>query len=244
MSISNKFAVVGGKSFNLCSEEQMFKNKNILVNDDSTAVEIDQDGEKMVLPIRSYGGGTLDKPGVYISSNNPFAFLSYPNTKEEKEVYIPPKENIIDFDNAKDIQSMIEMKQNEENIMAKYLETDMETGETFKPQYRDDDSVETRALKDCIIAKNINIDKYQDRWGKDFSNDKRKIKSNNITTFYILKRVCNNLDIDVDLTFRDRSPDVPNPMRKTIKVNLVPGDEYNIEVIGDTQEETGGDEDE
>ena len=53
------------------------------------------------------------------------------------------------------------------------------------------------------------------------------MKDSEITSF-LLKRTCNNLDIEVDMVFRDASPDVPNPMRKTVRVNLVPGLNNNV----------------
>ena len=34
-----------------------------------------------------------------------------------------------------------------------------------------------------------------------------------------------HFDLDVDIVFRDKNPDVPNPMGKTITINLVPGNE-------------------
>ena len=42
-------------------------------------------------------------------------------------------------------------------------------------------------------------------------------------TMFLLKRMCTNFDINVDLVFTDQSSDVPNAMGKTITVNLVPG---------------------
>ena len=76
-----------------------------------------------------------------------------------------------------------------------------------------------KALKQAITAKNIDIDKYADRFGENFPNDKRKLKDEKITLF-LLKRMAECLDMNVDLIISDKSPNVPNPIGIPIKVSL------------------------
>ena len=226
MAMSDKCAIIGGKRMNIYSQEQLFKLKTDLLEDEQSAIEIKDGEDTIILPIRS-DSTKSDKPGVYISEKNPFAFLCYPTTEEEKAMYIPPKDHIIDWRKPESIQELADMKDQLNKTMNQYLETDIESGNIFRPPLFEDDTAEMRALKQCIIEKNVEIDKYAERFGVNFPNDKRKMKDKEITS-YLLKRTCSNLDIEVDMVFRDASSDVPNPMGKTIRVNLVPGLSNNV----------------
>ena len=70
-----------------------------------------------------------------------------------------------------------------------------------------------------IDVQNIDIDKYADRFGENFPNDKRKMKDDKITLF-LLKRMAECLDMNVDLIISDKNPNVPNPIGMPIKVSL------------------------
>ena len=84
---------------------------------------------------------------------------------------------------------------------------------------RDTDQPEMRGLKMALNAKNIDIDRYAGRFGSNFPNDKRQLK-NGTATLKIIKRFCENCDMDAILTFRDKGADVPNPMNTEISVSL------------------------
>ena len=227
MAMSDKCAIIGGKRMNVYTEEQLFKYKADLLQDDQSAIEIKNGDETIILPVRSSDSSKSDKPGVYVNEKNPFAFLCYPTTDEEKAMYIPPKDHIVDWKEPQNMQELADLKDHLNKTMNQYLETDTESGNIFKPPLLEDDTAEMRALKQCIIQKNVEIDKYAERFGVNFPNDKRKMKDKEITS-YLLKRTCSNLDIEVDMVFRDVSPDVPNPMGKVIRVNLVPGLSNNV----------------
>ena len=76
------------------------------------------------------------------------------------------------------------------------------------------------ALKEAIIAKHIDLDSYDYRFGQsNFPNDKRLLKKDSIS----LKKLvayCNALDITATLTLKDANSDVPNPMGKEITYDL------------------------
>ena len=116
-----------------------------------------------------------------------------------------------------------------ENDINQYLETPADGSNVFRPPLSEMDSAEMRGLKQSIIAKNIDMDKYAERFGPNYPNDKRKMKDSSITSF-LLKRACKNLDINVDLVFSDAGPNVPNPMGKTITINMVPGISNDIDI--------------
>ena len=78
-----------------------------------------------------------------------------------------------------------------------------------------DDQPEMKALKLALNAKHIDFDKYAPRFGSNFPNDKRQLK-NPSATLNIIKRFCDNCDMECELVFKDKNTGVPNPMNKEI----------------------------
>ncbi len=226
MPISDKCIVMRGKNYDIYTEEQVFRYKQDLL-DDKSAIEIKKDEEtSIILPVRS-DSGKYDKPGIYIKENQPFAFLCYPESKEDKELYETDSSKVINWRDSHAIQDNIDKVESMNKQINQYLETNTDSTNVYRPPLLENDTTEMRGLKQCIIEKGIEIDKYAERFGVNFPNDKRKLKDSDITS-YLLKRMCTNFDIEVDMVFRDASPDVPNPMGKTIRVNLVPGVNNNV----------------
>jgi len=228
MALYDKVAAIGGKIYNVYSHENFIENKGILAEDDQTAVEIERDGKVMILPVRSQSSnGSMEKPGVYC--HGPLNFFSFPKTGEEEQVFSPEDTLVFDLGNITDMQQYITEKERFDTSVNRLLETSDTCDDIFTPPLLDSDSGEMRALKECILAKRIDLDKYSERFGENYPNDKRKLKDDNITSF-LLKRMCTNLDIEVDMVFRDASDNAPNPMNKVIVVNMVPGNGNNITI--------------
>ena len=74
-------------------------------------------------------------------------------------------------------------------------------------------------LKEAVIAKNIDLDKYEQRFGVNYNNDKRLFNRNTITMSK-LKTMFDVLDMKATLIIEDKSEEVPNPMGKKIIVDL------------------------
>ena len=228
MPMSKKFALIGGRNMSVFDIDQITQDKSSFIEDDQqSAIVVNRGGSDVVLPVRT--GTSFDKPGYYISQNNPFGFIRYPETEEEKKMYIPPQECIIDFEKHNNIQDHLEKIESLTGVINQYLETPADGSNVFRPPLSEMDSAEMRGLKQSIIAKNIDMDKYAERFGPNYPNDKRKMKDSSITSF-LLKRACKNLDINVDLVFSDAGPNVPNPMGKTITINMVPGISNDIDI--------------
>lgn len=222
----DKVAAIGGKVYNVYNYENFKNNKEILADDEQTAVEIQKDGNSYILPVRTQNGNSnMEKPGIYC--NGPINFLSFPKNEQEQQLYTPNDNFIFDINNVENMQQYITEKERFDNSVNKLLETSETDDDIFTPPLLETDSGEMRALKECILAKKIDLDKYSERFGENYPNDKRKLKDDNITS-YLMKRMCNNLDIEVDMIFRDSSDGIPNPMNKTITVNLVPGNGNNV----------------
>jgi hypothetical protein len=83
----------------------------------------------------------------------------------------------------------------------------------------EDDQPEMVALKQALNSKQIDLDKYAMRFGQNFPNDKRQLRTHS-ATLNIIKRFCENLDMDAILILKDKHPSVPNPMGREIEVNL------------------------
>lgn len=166
---------------------------------------------KLVLPIKNrYEEG----PGIVVG--NGISFVEEPDA-DEVEPYLDSQ--IIDFDNTKNIHDMMEKQR-----IVKTLERDILTSpdNIFTPKIFDDDSPEMKALKNAVLDKHIDLDKYEPRFGSNYNNDKRLFNKNTIS-LSMLKRMCEALDIEATLTLTDKSEDVPNPMGRTIEVKLTGG---------------------
>ena len=83
------------------------------------------------------------------------------------------------------------------------------------------------AFKQAIIDKHIDLDKYEQRFGVNYNNDKRLLKKDSIT-FGKLRDMCNALDIKATIEFRDANPNVPNPIGRVITAEIT-GESANVE---------------
>ena len=169
---------------------------------------------KYLYPIRPK---TSDLPGLYAQTNAITIFKD--PSEEEKEVY--STENIIDFGNATSLKEII-MKQNKLKNAERTILTTPEN--IFVPVIRDDDSPEMVGLKEAVIAKEIDIDKYQARFGSNYSNDKRLFNDKSITLSK-LKTMFKALDMKGTLIIEDLNDDIPNPIGKKIVIDLLGGDD-------------------
>lgn len=224
MAVSDMYAVINGKTLNVYTQDQFFDNFQDLVSDEQAAVAIEQNGERVILPVRS-GYKSMEKPGIYpcpVEYDKHYSFLSYPETESDKKEYMPDDDHIVNFKDADGIQSLMTMTDKLNKSINQYLESDISSGNMYRAPIKETDSPEMRGLKLALTEKKMEIDKYSERFGANWANDKRKLNDDNITMF-LLKRMCTNFDINVDLVFTDQSSDVPNAMGKTITVNLVPG---------------------
>lgn len=222
--MSKKFAVLNGKSMTVYDTERgFFDNIEMIKGDETVALEVVRDGNKYLLPIRDTNGTSVERPGVYLTDNH-FAFLSYPTTKLEKSQYAISEDNIFDFTNVKSMQEVIDKKEQMDYTLNKYLETDPNDPSITKPPIGPTDTPHMKAIKTGIAEKNCSISKYEERFGSSYQNDIRKLQEDDIT-IKLMKRIGNNLDMKIDIVITDANPDVPNPMRKKITANIVPGED-------------------
>lgn len=197
------------KIYDVVNFEDYMKNKD-LYDPAFTAIK---DGDYLY-PIRTK---TSNEPGAYPIYSG-ICFFKEPSRKDE-EIY--SADNTINFENATSLKDII-TKQNKLRSAERTILTTPDN--IFVPQIGENDSPEMVGLKEAVIAKNIDIDKYQARFGTNYSNDKRLFNDKNITLTK-LKTMFRALDMKGTLIIEDLNEDVPNPIGKKIVVDLLGGDD-------------------
>lgn len=208
-----KKASVEGRLVDVVSFEKLEESKELYASaGNPTAVEVKTcTGEQFILPFNDRTTMSNDRAGVYPFGNVGY-IIKYPDKKYKKE-YQP---DVIDFGDVDSIQGFINKQDRVKDVEREIL---CSPDNIYKPAIGEHDAPEMKAIKEAIRAKNIDIDKYADRFGENFPNDKRKLKDDKITLF-LLKRMAECLDMNVDLIISDKNPNVPNPIGMPIKVSL------------------------
>lgn len=208
-------STIDGKVMEVITEEEFCNKYKMYLENPSicsmTSVEVeDGKGNFFILPIR---GRSDDRPGIY--TNGMVYYQRFPDDIENSE-YNKKNLDIVDFSDIKNIEEFLD-KNSQIREMETTVLTDIDS--VFTPPLLQDDSQEMRAVKDSIISKHIDINKYAPRFGDNFLNDKRILKTNSITMNKLIS-ICEKLDIEAELTLRNANPDVPNPMSKEVTVIL------------------------
>lgn len=217
-----KKAILNGKMYNLISKEEYIKNKSYYDNENNIAIET-ENGYALPLTQSKFGVGLYNGPDKLIRCNMP--------PQEQREQYKITDENKIDFTSVNNISDYYEK-------YIKYNEAEREiittTTNQFKPKIKEDDSALLKLVKESISNKNIDIDKYADRFD-NFNNNKRLLSpSYSDITMNKAILLLSNLDVDVYAITVNKDKDVPNPMNKSfIRKITGNGEELNIDQLID-----------
>ena len=188
---------INGKMYDVVELDEYLSNKELYPSN-CTAIHINN----MALPI------THKKNSIGIN-------ISYWN---------PPKgdlgdysyDRVIDFSDISNIKDMIKAQDAVRNLETEIL-TSPDTPTQFK--INPNDMPEMVAMKTAFNLKGADLDKYEHRFGSNFSNDKRLFNKDRLS-LPMIKRLCENLDMKATLIIQDASPDVPNPMEEIVSVDL------------------------
>lgn len=202
-----KKAKIGGRVTTVVTPIEALTNE--LYQDKFTSVEIEDTG--IILPVKKSYDPT--SPGFYILEEGKLGRIIYPS-EQDKEEY--SADNAVDFSN---IQNMRELINKQEEVKRMESEVLSNSDNLFKPIPKENDSPEMKALKEAICSKNIDIDAYADRFLDNFNNDKRLLKGPSITMSK-MKSIGNKLDMKITLTISDSSDNIPNPIGKSISVDI------------------------
>lgn len=166
-------------------------------------------GDGIIYPLRSV---TDIRPGVY-----DYGGIVCFRPPQPSEVAFYSEANVINFSEAKNLREIIETQDKLTKAERSILTT---IDNMTIPEIGESDTPAMKALKEAIIAKHIDLDKYDYRFGvENYPNDKRLLKRDSITISK-LKTYADALDISLTLTLQDKSNDVPNPMGKVISCQL------------------------
>lgn len=208
-----KYGLMNGKSYDIVDSDNFYQKRDIY-KDAGVAIIIGSEKDQVTLPYMEKGT-KMDRPGIYDVGS--VDIIQYP-TEEQRQDYQP---TIIDFDNVVDMEDF-RNKSNALRSIDKEVLTTVASDSQFIPPLLETDSPEMRAIKEAIIAKNIDLDKYSERYGTNYPNDKRRYKDDKIT-LYLIKRTCECLDMKAQLILEDKSPDVANPIGRKIVADLTSG---------------------
>ena len=211
LKVSITKAAINGQVVDVIDYDEYSRHIDCYSGRNDVAIPVDMRGREILLPIKGSYSSNVTLPGVYNAGC--VDFLIYPD-EAFAERYIP--KDFISMSNTDDIRELIKngdaaRKLDEPFITSPDSITCIPIKETDQP--------EMKGLKMALNAKNIDIDKYAARFGDNYPNDKRQLKNSN-ATLKIIKRFCENCDMEAILTFRDKNPDVPNPMNTEITVSL------------------------
>ena len=213
-------SAANGQVYDVISYDEYGKNFDMYNGRTDVAVSANYRGKDIILPIKGKYSGNPISPGVYDAGC--VDFFNYPD-ETTIERYVPT--NTVHMSNREDIGNLIKSGEIAKRLDEPFITTpDNITNIPIK----ETDQPEMVALKTALNSKHIDIDKYAGRFGDNYPNDKRQLKLES-ATLKIIKRFCENCDMDAVLILKDRDKDVPNPMNREIRVSLTkPIDMDNI----------------
>ena len=209
--ISITKAAANDQLYEVVDYDEYSNNFNLYKDRTDVAISTKYKDKEILLPIKGDYTGNPISPGVY--NAGPIDFFRYPD-EISIERYQPI--GVIHMDNIQSIGELINSSKLSKRLDEPFITT---PDNITTVNISEKDQPEMVCLKMALNAKKIDLDKYAGRFGINYPNDKRQLKSPT-TTLKILKRFCNNLDIEAELILKDKSPDVPNPMGRECRVSL------------------------
>lgn len=208
--INKKEILIKDRLYEVVDIKQYAEHKDAYLNG---YVAIDPGVGDYILPVIP---STSTDPGIYVRSDAPFSYVNEPN-EDVADMY--KRDNLIDYGDAKTFKQFIDKQ-----TMVRELENDILSSpdNIFSPTIDPEDSPAMTALKQAVIEKKIDLDKYEPRFGSNYPNDRRIFTKNDIS-MKMLVRMCNALDIKATLTLEDQDSDIgdiPNPIGEPISVEL------------------------
>jgi hypothetical protein len=214
LNVNIKRTVSNGQVCELITYDEYVANKELYSKRNDIGISMKFKDTDIVLPLRNDNHANPISPGVY---NGGCVSVIIEPEETNYAKYIPEK--IITISNKSEVKDIIESGEEMKHLDEPFITT---PDEITQVPIRIEDQPEMRCLKEAINSKNMDLDKYSNRFGSNYPNDKRQLK-NTSATLNIIKRFCANMDMEALLTLRDKSPDVPNPIGREITVSLTDG---------------------
>lgn len=177
-----------------------------------TALKVEPEG--IVLPIIGRTDYLENRVGIY-----PTSIGAFYNVPEQKSAEDYNQSHIIDFSDAHNMKDIIKKSEMVKSLESKILEN---SDNVTVIKYDENDEPEMSALKEAINSKNCDLNVYAQRFNGNFANDRRILTDTSITLTK-LKKYGEALDMKISLTIEDKNDSVPNPIGKSITVELTGG---------------------
>lgn len=208
--VNKKEILINDRLYEVVTPEQYMHSKDAYL---TGYVAIDPGVGDYILPVV---GSTSQNPGIFVRYESPFSYATEP-TGEMADMY--NRRNLIDYGDVKTFKQFIDKQ-----TMVRELENDILSSpdNIFRPNIDPEDSPAMSVLKQAVIEKKIDLDKYEPRFGSNYPNDRRIFTKNDIS-MKMLIRMCNALDIKATLTLEDQDSDIgeiPNPIGEKISIEL------------------------
>lgn len=204
-------AKIGDAIYDVISIDEFYRDPNVY-----GAYTAIKGGDGYIYPIRTK---TDNRPGFYPTGGLDFF---KPPTFNESTTY--SEQNVINFHDASTLREVIQTQQRLASAERSILTT---IDNVFAPEIGANDTPEMMALKQAIIDKHIDLDKYEPRFGPNYNNDKRLLKKGSIT-FGKMRTIADALDMQITITIEDANPNVPNPIGRVITAKLTGEDAMSI----------------
>lgn len=222
----NSKIFIEGSLFNVLFLNELDRLAEAMIKFEKVAIS---DGQ-WVYPIRR-SPGPCGTPGAYYMDGLPALRFVAPTDESEANVMYK-SENIAYLDGNSMAELMAEQAKLAKAESA--ILTSANPENIFKPNIDQiNDSPLMFALKTAVAEKCIDINKYADRFGTDFNNDRRKFNSNKISIDKF-SSIASKLDMKATLILEDADPKpgedtVPNPIGHSITIQLFPveGEDYD-----------------
>ena len=175
--------VVNGSIYDIVSYDEYSASSNIEANANNIAIKTNHNGNDIVLPFKGNYNGKTTIPGVY--NLGPADIFIFP---DDNHVENYRARKVVEINNRNSISEILEKKETLARLAEPWI-TSPDNITKFKVM--DDDNPEMVCLKEALNAKNIDFDKYAPRFGANFPNDKRQLKSKSATLNIIKRFFCN-----------------------------------------------------
>lgn len=194
---------------------------------------VDKNG--VVLPVRKHSNEK--GPGYYRSgmtlNNGVEALFRVDPTQEEIDSIYNNRKDYIDFGDSKNIVDYM-VNVDRERALTQSIISNVDN--EYRPNIRDNDEAFMQLVKRAICEKHFDISKYKNIFGANFNNDKRSLEAKSITLNKATE-ILTKLDVEIEITLRNRGDDIPNPMHRSVTGVINGTDSFNI-VYGNPDKST------
>lgn len=248
-NLYQRYTIIDGATYEIVDAERFVQNPTIWPMQRIALLFTGQYYGKTPLPdfVLPFRTDSETKPGLYGQSEKtpcsvfwwilPFVFDAFGNIISYDPQYM--RDNIRDMTKAKDMREIIELD-------SKYKKEEFSKlaagAEITKLTIGSGDAPETAIIKEAINAKNIDMDKYRDRFkAGTYPNDKRALMrvkegtdddtNSGATSLPKIRDIGAALDMRVYLIIDNANPGVVNPLPHPLMVDITNGDSSSVTMI-------------